>query len=147
MATCQHCGEVLPADGRVFCRIACADASIAARAPPRKFSPGQGVLWSRVSHDGKIVDRHMGDGVITEASFDGQAWFYNLHVAWVHESLLDHDRRMSKTHYELKESKTSPGTWLVTAFDPDSNLWQTEFRYTDAQERAEEYVAWKNADR
>lgn len=50
----------------------------------------------------------------------------------------------AEPQYELIESKTHPGNWFVSALGPDGELWQTEFQYAHAKERAEEYAAWKN---
>lgn len=45
--------------------------------------------------------------------------------------------------YEVLESRTHPGEWIVQAIGPDGEIYRTIFDYTDAESRAREYAEWK----
>jgi hypothetical protein len=47
--------------------------------------------------------------------------------------------------YEICERKDEPGVWSVENSDYDGGCWVTNFYGPDSKERAEEYLAFKNA--
>lgn len=50
--------------------------------------------------------------------------------------------------YEVIQSQDVPGEWRVEAidFETDGQVYVTIFSGPEAQERAHEYAAWKNAE-
>jgi hypothetical protein len=60
---------------------------------------------------------------------------------------MNFDRRLKNMKYEVKEAKAGSGEFLAIAVNEASHneIFSALFCGPDAQQRAEEYAAWKNS--